>query len=282
MPNKLRNQKFKRSLSLLVFVSMMSASAYASTAMHITIDPGHGGTDTGAVRGSARESEIALNISKELKQLLEQNGNFEVNLTRDKNELVSLQERVKRAEKNHAELFVSIHANSAPDENAKGFEVYFQNQLPADQESLYMAAKESMLQNSDSNDLSENDELSAQSDIKAIVQDLKHQNSIRESYRLSKNLSQQFAREKNGKKTIRNSGTTNSTGVKQAPFYVISKTNSPSVLVEVGFVSNPTEAKKLTSTAYQHEIAQKIYTGILQYRDKFKEKIDNTESKSLN
>lgn len=225
------------------------------------IDPGHGGVDTGAVYGPAKEAEITLKVAQYLKALLDASQSYQASLTRTQDAALSLQERVQFAEKEKADLFLSIHANASPDKRARGVEFYFQNQLPADEESLYLANLENQVVKADNKSESEN--ISKKTDILAIVEDLKRQTKMRSSYALSARLL----------KSWNLSGKQNSNIIRQAPFYVISKTNIPSVLVELGFISNPKESQKLIQSQYQKEIAQKIFEGLQAY----KEMMDNQE-----
>jgi N-acetylmuramoyl-L-alanine amidase len=89
------------------------------------LDPGHGGIDTGAVRGFAKESELVLKVAEQLKKILAQDKKFEVSMTRTQDVNLTLPERVQKAEKSKADLFVSLHANSASDPRAKGVEILY-------------------------------------------------------------------------------------------------------------------------------------------------------------
>lgn len=255
--------KLKRTtLAVLVFGSL------PASALHIMLDPGHGGVDKGAVYGSAKEAELVLKVAQKLKHLLELNPQFRVSLTRDLNKYLSLSTRVNMAEETKADIFVSLHANAAEDSRAKGVEFFFQNHLPADEEALYLASQENKKTAPKENGNYGNEELSKKSDITAIVDDLQRQNRIQSSLRLSEVLNHVWSLEPRSTQAT----------IKQAPFYVISKTSMPSVLIEIGFLSNPVEVKKLLTADYQNDLAQKIYSALLSY----KEKMDNSTAKTLN
>jgi N-acetylmuramoyl-L-alanine amidase len=225
--------------------------------MKIVIDPGHGGTDAGAEYGPARESHIALQVAQQLKQLIEKSGAFSASLTRSSDQNVSLSERVKISEKEKADLFISIHANASTDYRARGVEIYFQNHLPPDEESLFLAnAENQILKESPMED----DDISKKSDVTAILEDLKRNTKMRSSLVLSEKLLKAWGHKENN-------------AIRQAPFFVISRTTIPSVLVELGFISNPKESQKLIRPEYQREIAQKIFQGLLDY----KEMVDKSE-----
>lgn len=233
------------------------------------IDPGHGGIDNGAVYFDAKESEVALKVSLELKKLLEKDGDFQVSMTRTDDSHVSLEERVKKAEQQKADIFLSLHANASKDQRARGVEFYFQNHLAADEESMYLANLENKMSEQfgrEEADQSVSD-LSKKSDVLAIVEDLKRNTKMRQSHRLSQKLMQALeSRQKLGSRIIR-----------QAPFYVITKTRIPSVLVELGFISNPSEASQLQRPMYQKQLAERIFTGVKDY----KEIVDKSELRSL-
>lgn len=255
----------KRSLGALLI--LCSPSAFA---LHIMLDPGHGGVDTGAVYGGAKEAELVLKVAQKLQTLLAKDEKFKVTMTRTNDRNLSLPERVKMAEGTKADLFVSLHANAASDQRAKGVEFFFQNNLPPDEDALFLASQENqmVLNSRELHDISGGDELSKKGDVAAIVEDLHRQNRLSSSLRLTQTLTQVWG----------NDGNAAQATIKQAPFYVISKTTMPSVLIEIGFLTNPREAKKLVSAEYQNDLAQKIYTALQSY----KEKMDNHAAKTLN
>lgn len=227
----------------------------ASALTKIVIDPGHGGVDTGAQVGTTQESELALQVALLLKTKLDREPGIEVHLTREKNQNLSLQERVHKAEALKADLFVSLHANSSPDSRAKGVQFYFQNQLPADEETLYLAHAENRIENKLAEKDSGKDELKKETDVQAIVEDLKRQVRIERSLDLSKSL------QKHWDPLIKKS----QSPIRQAPFFVVTNTSLPSVLVELGFLTNPQEAKLLTNKQTQVQMASRIHAGLLEY-----------------
>lgn len=217
-----------------------------SHAINIVIDPGHGGSDKGAVYGKAQESKLVFDISMQLKELLEKNK-YEVNLTRKKDEFVSLKKRVEISQEKQADLFVSLHANATEDKRAKGIEFFLQ----PPKVTTSFAHKD--LTDEDlqlSEELSEDStiNLSKKADLKKIISDLHQQIKVKKSISLTSTLKKDLP------------------GViKQAPFYVLTRTQVPSVLIEVGFLSHPKENKKLLSEEYQKHLAEKIYSSIENY-----------------
>lgn len=248
---------------------LLTVSSPAS-ALHIMLDPGHGGVDTGAVYGGAKEADLVLKVAQKMQALLAKDDKFKVTMTRTSDRNLSLPERVKMAEGTKADLFVSLHANAASDQRAKGVEFFFQNNLPPDEDALFLASQENqmVLNSRELHNISGGDELSKKGDVAAIVEDLQRQNRLSSSLRLTQALTQVWGNDNNAAQAT----------IKQAPFYVISKTTMPSVLIEIGFLTNPREAKKLVSAEYQNDLAQKIYTALQSY----KEKMDNHAAKTLN
>lgn len=265
--------KYIFTFSAILTVSLQSHGA--PSPFHVVLDPGHGGADTGAVHSRIKESDLVLKVADKIKTLLGKNKEFKISLTRTKDQGLSLPERVKIAEGLKADLFVSLHANAAADQRAKGVELFFQNNLPPDEESLFLANQENQmaanLQTKDSEFVNKKNsfsDLSKKEDVAAIIEDLHRQNRMLASLRLNQTLSNLWE----------NDAEANQATIKQAPFYVISKTSMPAVLVEVGFLTNPTEAKQLSNNKYLDSVAHKIYSALISY----KEKMDKPEVKPLN
>lgn len=252
-----------------ILMTLLLTGSLPASALHIVLDPGHGGVDTGAVHGPAKEADLVLKIAQQLKVLLDQDKQFKVTLTRIHDKNLSLPSRVQLAEQAKADLFVSLHANAASDQRAKGVEFFFQNNLPPDEESLFLASQENqmVLNSQELHDISGGEELSKKGDVAAILEDLHRQNRMNQSLRLTQTLTRVWNTEEMAAPAT----------IKQAPFYVISKTSMPSVLIEIGFLTNPREAKKLLSSKYQNSLAQKIYSALVAY----KEKMDNRTAKTL-
>jgi len=215
-------------------------------ALHVIIDPGHGGSDKGAHRQGLYESEIVLDIANQLTQRLKDDSRIQVSQTRTKNENMSLEERTRFAMAQHGDIFVSIHVNSSPILKAHGAEIYFQNQLAADQESLYLAARE----NEEVNAKNGTGELD---DLGSIIYDLHKQHQIWTSFDIAKSI-YKFWSQNQQKVHIR-----------QAPFHVLAEVEIPSVLVEVGFISNPEEFQWLKKPNTHREIAESLYVSLTDF-----------------
>ena len=213
---------------------------FGLTAKTIVIDPGHGGKDPGAFGGSTRkERTIVLSISKKLREILTQKG-YTVLMTRDTNRFIPLRERTAFAIQHKADLFLSIHANGSESPKARGIETYYLNVTSTDKASEQIAARE----NADSGySIQELEKL-----LKGIIQESKSEDSKRLAGHIQQTL-------------VQTTGAVDR-GVKHARFVVLIGTNVPAVLIETGFVSNPTEGRKLMTSAYQHKIAAAIAQGV--------------------
>ena len=216
----------------------------------IVIDAGHGGKDPGAVgyRGT-KEKDIALDVAKRLEKKLAKNMSVKIVMTRDEDIFLRLSERTKIANESNGSLFISIHTNAAEDRRASGFETFLigQNKNEA---AVRVAARENAvleLEGSTGKKLTDEDLIKA---------------TIAQSAFASK--SEQFASlvQKEIKKRVQSKDR----GVKQAGFYVLMGASMPNVLVELGFISNPSEEKKLRSPQYRDQLATAIYRAVEQYQ----------------
>ncbi|MGZ3795819.1 MAG: N-acetylmuramoyl-L-alanine amidase family protein [Pseudobdellovibrionaceae bacterium] len=252
---------YQRFIPRFLFAVTITLS-FRVQALQVMIDPGHGGIDSGTSHLGVQEKDLVLKVSNYLKVLLEGNPQFNVQMTRDKDQHLSLRARVKKAETAQSDLFISLHANSNPDQRVQGTELYFQNSLPPDEESLILADQENQTElPSSETKASLSDLPSKKGDIMAIIEDLHRQYRAKSSLKMTQLLNTDWAH----------------STIKQAPFYVVSKTSMPSVLIEVGFLTHPEEAKRLNTPKHQQEIAQKIYKAVLQY----KEMMDKIEGQAL-
>lgn len=213
----------------------------------IVIDPGHGGEDPGAIGpGGIPEKEITLDIALKLKALLEQNSDLKVVLTRDKDVYVPLEVRTAIANSERADLFISIHANSTRNRNVSGFEVYTLN-FTKDPHAIEIAASENAVSSKTIGEL--------ESLIKKIIMNTKKEESVN----LAKSIESNFTKVTRVK----------SLGVKEAPFYVLIGAEMPSVLIEVGFLSNINDRERLCSENFRKNIAEGLFNGILSYITSF-------------
>jgi len=225
----------------------------------VIIDPGHGGTDTGATRSIFQESTITLQLSLKVQQLLkEQQPDITTFLTRENDSNLTLEERVQFAEKQKAQLFVSIHANSSPVKSVSGMEFYFKQGLSIEpsEKTLEKILEFVPLKNIAPINEKEN------RIVRKMTADLVDWGQLQSSLAFNKILQS-------------NTDITKSI-IRRAPFFVVENLAIPSVLIEIGYISNMSEAKKLLNDDYQNQIAQSIVKSI----SEFKNHSLNFESKS--
>ena len=207
----------------------------------IVIDPGHGGKDPGAVSQTRQEKQIVLSLSKMLHDILVKKG-YNVRLTRKTDVFLPLRERTQFATSQKADLFISIHTNASTAREASGIETYYLA-LASDESARITAMRENAGAEYNMKELD------------ALVGRILKESKSTESRRLAQLIQAQLT----SGKQVKNRG------VKHAPFVVLIGTKVPAVLVEVGFISNPQEGKKLTTKAYQRQLATSIAKGIEQY-----------------
>jgi N-acetylmuramoyl-L-alanine amidase len=219
----------------------------------IVIDPGHGGKDSGAIgyKKHIYEKNIVFQISKELSKILKEKGHT-VYLTRNKDIFIKLRHRTEFANKKNADIFISIHANAIPKssdtDNTYGIETYFLS--PSKNEKAErVAEKENIKDIDDMNHYGKDSFLNFLNREKILA-----------SNKLGIDLQQGTLSVLRKKYSNVRDG-----GVRKGPFWVLVGAQMPAVLVEVGFVSNPMEAKRLTDSKYQKHFAQGVAEGIERY-----------------
>ncbi|MBI4823279.1 MAG: N-acetylmuramoyl-L-alanine amidase [Nitrospirae bacterium] len=217
----------------------------------IVIDPGHGGSDPGTRGGlGIMEKDIALDIALKLKARLELHGDFNILLTRNRDETIPLTKRIEIANSNMADLFISIHVNYLPSKPINMIETYYFGPS-ADDETLQLAAKE----NADSHyRLSEFKEV-----IEKIGDTLKQEESRKFASFIQDSL--YFNIRGQGSRVF-------NYGIKRAPFMVLLGIEMPGVLTEVSCLSNKQEELKLHTDNYRNDIARYLEYGILNYMKK--------------
>ena len=215
----------------------------------IVIDPGHGGKDPGAlgyIKG-VYEKDIVLSIAKKLAIKMRKKLKCNVILTRTKDIYLTLEERTAIANTKNADLFISLHCNAARNKKLTGIETFYLN-LATDESAINVAARENATSRKNI------------SDLQSILNDLMKNAKINESSRLSSMVQDHLVKGMSKKYSkIRN------LGVKQAPFYVLLGATMPSILIETSFISNKTECKRLTSSAYQNALCDAIINGVKKY-----------------
>jgi N-acetylmuramoyl-L-alanine amidase len=214
----------------------------------IVIDPGHGGHDTGTIGPNGlEEKDLVLEVGRRLGKLLEARLGAEVVYTRKDDTFIPLETRTAIANQQRADLFISIHANSSDDPDARGVETYYLN-FTSSPEALDVAARE--------NAVSEKSIYELQDLVKKIA--LKEK--IEESREFAGDVQQSLHSGLAAK-----SPAIRDRGVKKAPFIVLIGANMPSILAEISFVSNPTDEHRLETSEYRQRIAESLYRGIAKY-----------------
>lgn len=223
------------------------ASQFALKVSRIVIDPGHGGKDPGAISPTGiREKDIVLIMGKLLAKRLKQEG-FEVFLTRNDDRFLTLEERTAFANKNKADLFISLHVNSNVDRSVQGIETYFLN-LTTDASAIEVAARENATTSK------------SISDLQLIINDLMLNSKINESSKFASSVHNAVL---SSAKTVGYKG--RNLGVRQAPFYVLLGAQMPSILIEMGFITNSTDCSLLRRKSYQNTMIDGIAKGINNY-----------------
>ena len=219
----------------------------------IVIDPGHGGHDPGAIGPTGlKEKDVVLKIAKKMEEVIKKEIDCEVVLTRRDDRFIPLEERTAIANTERADLFISIHANASPNRDAHGIETYLLN-FSSDEEAVRVAARENATSTKKI------------SDLLPILQELMQNSKVNESTRLAGYVQESLV------KTLRTDySKVKDLGVKQAPFYVLIGAKMPSILVEVSFLSNKREEKRLKVDKYLGKLASSISKGIKEYIDEMK------------
>lgn len=217
-------------------------------ARRICLDAGHGGHDPGAIgRQGAQEKDITLSIVLKLEKLIRSELGADVVLTRDRDVFIPLEERTAIANASGADLFVSVHINSARSPAGRGLETYYLS-FAKNAAAEELAARENAISQA------------TMKDLNMLVKAITTNSKIDESRDLASAIQQA-----NVAGLSSSSYDVQDRGVHTAPFYVLIGAQMPSILTEVGFISNQTEEKWLRSSDYQDALAESILSGVKQY-----------------
>lgn len=217
----------------------------------IVIDPGHGGMDPGA-QGVSRiyEKDITLAVAREVRNSLQRTGDYKVVLTRDRDVYIRLRDRVAFAKKLGADLFISVHADSMRNESVRGASVYTLSERASDAEAAALAEQENKVDLISDMDLSEETP-----EVAHILLDLAQRESMNRSAEFAELLASELGRET---RLLTNTH-------RFAGFAVLKAPDIPSVLVELGFLSNPRDARLLLGKAHQKKLAAGISRAVDMY-----------------
>jgi N-acetylmuramoyl-L-alanine amidase len=214
----------------------------------IVIDAGHGGHDSGTLGADGiEEKDVVLDVALRLGKLLHDRLGAEIVYTRADDTFIPLETRTAIANKAQADLFISVHANSSSDADARGVEVYYLN-FTSDPEAMEVASRENAVSTQSVHELSD------------LVKKIALKDKIEESKELAADVDASlYAGLRRGNEGLKDRG------VKKAPFVVLIGANMPSILAEISFVTNPTDAEKLETPEYRERVAESLYKGVARY-----------------
>jgi N-acetylmuramoyl-L-alanine amidase len=214
----------------------------------VVLDPGHGGHDTGTIGSKGlQEKDLALDISKRVALLIRDRLGAEVVLTRSDDTFVPLERRTEIANEEKADLFVSIHANASRKETASGVETFYLN-FTTDEAAIDVAARENASSRKTVYELTD------------MLQQIALQDKLQESRQFAVTVQRYLY-----SASVKANSRTKDRGVKKAPFVVLIGASMPSILAEIGFVSNPRDEALLKRPEIRQRIAEGLYRGISQY-----------------
>jgi N-acetylmuramoyl-L-alanine amidase len=214
----------------------------------IVVDAGHGGHDSGTLGPDGiQEKDVVLDVALRLGQLLKQRLGADVIYTRDDDTFIPLETRTAIANKAQADLFISVHGNSSPDRSARGVETYYLN-FTTSADALEVAARENAVSDQSIHQLSD------------LVKKIALQDKINESREFAADVEQSlYSGLEEGNPGLKDRG------VKKAPFVVLIGANMPSILAEISFLTNPSDAQELRDGKYRERIAESLYRGVARY-----------------
>jgi N-acetylmuramoyl-L-alanine amidase len=216
----------------------------------VVIDAGHGGHDVGTSGPSGLyEKDVVLDVAVRLGKLIEERLGAEVIYTRTDDRYIKFGDRTKLANDNGADLFISIHANSARSRGVRGVETYYLN-LKGDPWAMAVASRENAASDHSIHEL--------QGLVSKITLNEKIEESREFATRIQKELFDGLSADA---KALRDRG------VRKAPFLVLLGAKMPAVLAEIAFISNPTDEKLLKTTKFRQEVAEHLFNGISGYAD---------------
>ncbi len=222
---------------------------------HIVLDAGHGGHDSGAVGPTGlMEKDVVLDVTRRVARLCGDRLGVKVSLSRGDDHFVPLAERTSFANRERADVFVSIHANAHRETASEGVELYFLSSEATDIEARQVAAKENSVIELESAVSRQKMDM-----LRTIMWDLAQSSFLEESSSLAEVVLDSMT------ESLR----IPNRGVKQAGFYVLGGAAMPAVLVEIGFVTNPKEERRLKDSRYRDDIARAIYSGIAAYKKRY-------------
>ena len=233
----------------------------------IVLDAGHGGHDPGA-RGPAgvQEKDVVLDVTRRAARMIEEGLGIKVVLTRSTDVFVPLRERTNFANKQRADLFVSVHANAHPRSVSEGVETYFLSSEATDNESRQIAAIENEVVQLENPQSRQKTDL-----LRSILWDMAQSEFQQESSFLAETVQDSMTQ------SLR----LTNRGVKQAGFYVLGGAAMPAILIEIGFLTNPKEERKLASPEHREAIARAIYASLAEYKRRYDQRVRTVQTQPV-
>ncbi|MGA1197016.1 MAG: N-acetylmuramoyl-L-alanine amidase family protein [Candidatus Latescibacterota bacterium] len=248
----------------------VSSNAVDWTLKTVVIDPGHGGKDPGAIGpNGTHEKTIVLGVAHHLKKMLEKHLNVHVIMTRDDDTFIPLSKRSRMAIQQNGKIFISLHCNATPNREANGVEVYFLSDAKTE-DAIRVAQAENAALKYEVEDSTQFTLNHIPEEYRGLALKLFTAQFLKESQELAADVHNAIVGQV--KATPR--------GVKQANFYVMRGTmgQMPSVLVELGFVTNHAEEKQLKNNAYQKKLAEALYQGIKTFKQRYEQQLSADSS----
>ena len=232
----------------------------------IVLDAGHGGHDSGATGPSGvMEKDVVLDVTRRVARLVENGLGVKVALSRDSDVFVPLRERTNFANKQGADLFVSIHANAHPQAVSEGVETFFLSSEASDNAARQVAATENNVVQLESAASRRQGDV-----LKSILWDLAQSEFQEESSFMAETVQDSMSKSLN----------LVSRGVKQAGFYVLGGAAMPAILIEVGFLTNRKEEKKLATPEHREALARAIYAGLAEYKRRYDQRLRTVQTQN--
>ena len=214
----------------------------------IVIDAGHGGHDDGTIGPhGVLEKDVVLDVALRLSKIVQERMGAEVVLTRSDDTFIPLHERTQIANDRKADLFLSIHANSSPSPEVTGTETFFLN-FASNSSALDVAARENA--GADKN----------LGELKDLIQSITLNDKIEESHTFAQTVQNSLQAQ-----ALKTNAAAHNRGVKRAPFVVLIGASMPSILAEIGFLSNERDERNLGKSEYRQKIAEALYKGLNEY-----------------
>ncbi len=229
----------------------------------VVIDPGHGGREHGCTGVSGiKEKDLVLKISLKIRDLLKELPDVSVIMTRESDTSVPLWDRVDMANRAHADLFISVHGNAFVRRSMHGVETFFHSVDASDDEARRVASAE--------NAEDKGEQTQASDEVMSILADMQRTETLRESSRFAHLVQERLAK----------ALPFENLGVKQADFVVLRGTRMPSVLLELGFLTNRREERILRKSSTHEDVAQAVRLAVVEYKRLMQKKMMNRQKES--